>query len=125
LQAGTGDVRQQLENIADIDIVFSEASKPETIGGIALVGLLRQHCPEINVVLASNDARPDFAGLCGGVHILREPFHSEAMISRPIDVSGTPRHEVKSRYQPAAPFIAAFEHLSGIRRSKKSVDATT
>lgn len=87
LQAGTADAAlQQLENNTDVNIVFSDVNMPGTMDGIGLARWLRQHRPEIKVVLASGHAQPDAAELCDGGQILRKPFNLEAMVSRLISL---------------------------------------
>jgi len=67
-----------------IDIVFSDIRLPGSMDGFGLAAWLKEHRPEISVIITSGHAQAeDVAHLCADVgEIIRKPYDFDAVRAR-------------------------------------------
>ena len=81
VEAGDADEAIRLvEAGVEIGIVFSDVNMPGSMDGFGLAAWLRQHRPEIKIILASGATRTEEESAHGPV--LAKPYHHEELTQR-------------------------------------------
>jgi DNA-binding response OmpR family regulator len=86
LEASTGDEALAIIENVDvvIDLVLTDIRMPGSIDGFALARWIRGNRPDMNVMLASGDAKKADAAkeLCEKAHLFEKPYDLDAVVAR-------------------------------------------
>ena len=70
-----------LETIDQIDLVFSDIRMPGGVDGLGLAHWLREHRPDVTVVLTSGDVRRSDFAWDSGVSFVAKPYSLDAVVA--------------------------------------------